>query len=407
MSFHTKSLVSKSTGSSAAWFDQQCLERLVRHLSGAPIEFRLWDNQSVNCGPGPSLGTVAIRDRATLTRLVTRPALAFGEAYVSGGLQVRGDLASMLEATNRALAGRPYQRSWRTRGSSTRDARHNIHVHYDLGNEFYRLWLDEDMVYTCAYFERPDATLETAQRAKLDLVCRKLGLRPGQHVIEAGCGWGALALHMARHYGVTVTAYNISGAQLDFARERAARERVTDRVTFVDGDYRSISGRCDAFVSIGMLEHVGRQHYLDLGGVIDRVLDRQTGRGLLHFIGRAHPMPFNPWITRHIFPGAYAPSLAEVLPAVLERHRLPVLDVENLRLHYAETLRHWLDRFERQVDVIRTRFDERFVRMWRLYLASAQASFQSGDLQLFQIGFGRTGDNAIPWTRRSLYQEIQ
>ena len=134
---------------------------------------------------------------------------------------------------------------------------------------------------------------------------------------------------------------------------------------------------------------------------------RAGGRGLLHFIGRPHPQPFNPWITRYIFPGAYAPSLAEVLPEVLERHRLPVIDVENLRLHYAETLRHWLDRFERQADVIRSRFDDRFVRMWRLYLASAQASFRSGDLQLFQVAFGRAADNTIPWTRRAFYPEAE
>jgi cyclopropane-fatty-acyl-phospholipid synthase len=360
---------------------------------------------SARCADEAPIGTVVVTDRATLVGLLIRPALAFGEAYASGDLVIRGDLTEMLVATNRALAGRPYERPHQERVTSTTDAKQNVHAHYDLSNEFYRLWLDEELVYTCAYFERPDATLEMAQRAKLDLVCRKLGLRPGQHVIEAGCGWGALALHMARHYGVTVTAYNVSRAQLDVARRRAVREGLDDRVTFLDGDYRSIFGRCDAFVSIGMLEHVGLKQYPDLGRVIDRVLDPQVGRGLLHFIGRTRPMPFNSWITRYIFPGAYAPSLAEVLPDVLERHRLPVLDVENLRPHYAATLRHWLDRFERHIDVIRSRFDDRFVRMWRLYLASAQASFRSGDLQLFQVTFGRPADDTLPWTRRALYHE--
>jgi cyclopropane-fatty-acyl-phospholipid synthase len=159
-------------------------------------------------------------------------------------------------------------------------------------------------------------------------------------------------------------------------------------------------------VSIGMLEHVGTDHYRHLGYVMDRVLDRQTGRGLVHFIGRNSPMPFNPWIARHIFPGAHAPSLGEVLPDLLELPMFSVLDIENLRLHYARTLAIWLQRFEANADAVRARFDEPFVRTWRLYLASAQACFESGDLQLFQIAFGRASDNSIPLTRRGLYPEI-
>jgi len=400
---HAKQLVSKPAGSPFKRLDRWCLDKLAERLSGAPIEFRLWDGRAANCSSRSSIGAVMIANRRTLVRLMTRPALAFGEGYAAGDVQVRGDLADMLEAANRALAGRPYERNRRHRAASTGVARDNVHVHYDLGNEFYRLWLDAEMVYTCAYFDQPDATLEEAQHAKLELVCRKLALRPGQHVIEAGCGWGALAIHMARYHGVRVTAYNISGPQIEFARARAGREGLADRVTFIDGDYRAIDGECDAFVSIGMLEHVGLRHYADLGQVINRVLNRQEGRGLLHFIGRSRPQPFNPWITRYIFPGAYAPSLAQVLPSVLECHNLSVLDVENLRLHYAETLRHWLDRFERNSDVIRAAFDDRFIRMWRLYLSSAQASFRSGDLQLFQVTFGRSVDNTVPWTRRDLY----
>jgi cyclopropane-fatty-acyl-phospholipid synthase len=335
---------------------------------------------------------------------VTRPALAFGEAYAAGRVVVDGDLPRMLEVINRALAGRPYQRRVpRQAAASPTDSRHNVHVHYDLGNDFYRLWLDEEMAYTCAYFDRPGATLEDAQRAKFEHVCGKIGLRPGQEVIEAGCGWGGLALHMARHHGVTVRAYNISAAQLEYARERATREGLAGRVTFVDGDYRNIEGRCDAFVSIGMLEHVGRDRYRSLGHVMDRVLDRRTGRGLVHFIGRNQPMPFNEWIARYIFPGAHAPSLGEVLPDLLEAPRFTVLDIENLRLHYARTLGHWLERFEAHADTVRVQFGDTFLRTWRLYLASAQACFRSGDLQLFQVAFARAGDNSIPPTRHALY----
>lgn len=383
--------------------DAWCLSRLSSFLNGTPVELRLWND--VHTSPAtPPIATVVVRDRATLIRLLRRPALAFGQAYSAGRVVVNGDLVRLLEALNHALAGRAYEPAPRRAPAGLTSAKDNVHVHYDLGNDFYRLWLDEAMVYTCAYFEDPRATLEDAQRAKLDYVCRKLRLQPGDRVIDAGCGWGALALFMARHYGVTVRAFNISDEQLRYARERATREGLADRVTFVNGDYRTIDGECDAFVSVGMLEHVGPADYPALGSVINRVIDRRRGRGLLHFIGRNAPMEFNPWIAQHIFPGAYAPALSEVLPGVCEATGVSVVDVENLRVHYALTLKHWLERFERHADEIRTMFDDAFVRTWRLYLASAQASFASGDLQLFQVTFGRAGDTAQPWTRHALYQ---
>jgi cyclopropane-fatty-acyl-phospholipid synthase len=396
----------------AAWaepFDRWALGRIRQELAGAPVVVRLWDGQSVDLGDQPPVASVLIHDRRTLLGLILRPELEFGEAYTDGRLEVQGDLTQLFDATNRAVASHAKQRPWRTHlarvvvGASPSDARRNIHQHYDLGNEFYSLWLDEKLVYTCAYFDAADVSLEDAQRAKLDYVCRKLRLQPGDEVVEAGCGWGALALHMARHYGVRVRAYNISASQLLYARERAAREGLSDRVSFIDGDYRSIQGRCDAFVSIGMLEHVGPRQYRALGEVIDRVMDPVRGRGLLHFIGRNVPMPFNAWTERYIFPGAYAPTLGELTPDVFESHGVAVQDVENLRLHYAATLAHWQQRFEHQADRVRAMFDDAFVRAWRMYLASARAGFLSGDLQLYQVVFGRASDNDVPGTRRGLY----
>jgi len=232
-----------------------------------------------------------------------------------------------------------------SRGNSPSHARHNVHHHYDLGNPFYQLWLDRELVYTCAYFEDPEMSLEDAQVAKLDLVCRKLRLRPGETVVEAGCGWGALAIHMARNYGVSVKAFNVSREQLAYARARAAREGLSDRVEFIDDDYRNVSGEFDAFVSVGMLEHVGPQHYHSLADVLRRCLKRDNGRGLLHFIGRDVPRPLNAWVNRRIFPGAYPPTLAEVTRGILTPGGMSVIDVENLRLHYRETLAHWSKRF--------------------------------------------------------------
>jgi cyclopropane-fatty-acyl-phospholipid synthase len=253
------------------------------------------------------------------------------------------------------------------------------------------------MVYTCAFFPSPAASLEEAQLAKLERVCRKLRLRPGESVVEAGAGWGSLALHMAERCGVRVRAFNVSAEQTQWAREQARARGLADRVEFVEEDWREIRGRYDAFVSVGMLEHVGRSRYEDLGRVIERCL-APDGRGLLHFIGHQRPIPMNAWLEHHIFPGAYIPALSEAL-TVLESQPLAVVDVENLRRHYALTLEHWLERFEKAAPRVRAMADERFVRTWRLYLASSLASFRSGWCQLYQLLFARRDDTRLPWTR--------
>jgi len=289
----------------------------------------------------------------------------------------------------------------RVRANTPQRSRENVHHHYDLTRDFYRLWLDPQLVYTCAYFPSPDVTLEQAQIAKMDHICRKLRLQPGETVAEAGFGWGTLALHMARHYGVRVKAFNLSHEQTVFARQRAREEKLDGEVEFIEDDYRNISGRSDVFVSVGMLEHVGMSHYPDLGSVIHRVIG-DSGRGLLHFIGRNRPAPLSAWIKKRIFPGAYTPALGEVID-IFEPWDLSVLDVENLRPHYAKTLEHWLDRFNRAEPQVSAMFDSKFVRTWRLYLAGSLVAFRVGTMQLFQIGFAGPEAPRIPSTRSHVY----
>lgn len=396
------------SGRSVTAFERWLIQQLAAAAGWPQVTIALYGQPIYT--PAASLGGIDIRDRAGLRQMCTYPDLYFGELYSAGRLTVAGDLIDVLTELSRALpdlAGRslPYRllTQLSSFGRNTLErARHNIYHHYDISNAFYRLWLDERMVYTCAYYPYPGATLETAQTAKLDHVCRKLRLQPGEEVIEAGCGWGALALHMARHYGVRVRAYNISREQLAYARDRARAEGLAGRVEFIESDYREIAGQCDAFVSVGMLEHVGLAHYRELGAVIDRCL-RPHGRGLIHSIGRNRPAPVNAWITRRIFPGGYTPSLFEMAD-IFQPFRLSVLDVENLRLHYAQTLRHWLERFEAQADAVQTTFDETFVRAWRLYLAGSAAAFLAGELQLFQVVFARYLNNDVPMTRDFLYR---
>jgi cyclopropane-fatty-acyl-phospholipid synthase len=395
--------VPESSGGTAAhastWLDRWALARIQRSVESAPIRFVLWDGCELPSMAGPAVATIQFNNRSALFGWLWDPDLNFGEAYMSGAAEIRGDLLALLEAIYRT-SGTSIRRPWWLwqRSNDARAARENVHHHYDLGNDFYRLWLDREMVYTCAYFPTPAATLEDAQVAKMDLVCRKLQLRPGERVVEAGCGWGSLALFMAKHYGVSVRAFNVSSEQIAYARNRSNEEGLSDRIEFVEDDYRNVHGTYDVFVSIGMLEHVGARDYPALGRVIDRSLT-EGGRGLLHFIGRNQASPLNSWIRKRIFPGAYAPTLREVFEHVLEPHAFSVLDVENLRLHYARTLAHWRRRFDDNSRQVATMFDDTFVRAWKLYLTGSQASFSTGWLQLFQVLFARGANNAIPWTR--------
>jgi|TARA_B100000959_G_scaffold281905_1_gene347119 cyclopropane-fatty-acyl-phospholipid synthase len=353
---------------------------------------------------------VHIRNRHALNQLLLKGDVGFGDQFSVGGIDVEGKLADVLlelyVARNRSESSlKSIGEFLHKRGpqrNTLEGSRDHIHHHYDIGNDFYRLWLDQEMQYTCAYFPERGMTLEAAQQAKLDHVCRKLQLKAGDRVAEAGCGWGSLARHMAINYGAQVTAWNISHEQIEFAKERARVEGFDKQVRYVEDDYRTISGEYDVFVSVGMLEHVGRQNYLELGRVVDRCL-APAGRALIHTIGRNQPKLMNAWIEKRIFPGAYPPTLNEMMD-ILEPYYFSVLDVENLRLHYARTLEHWLARYDEAQDEVIEMFDQDFSRAWRLYLAGSVAAFLAGSLQLFQVLFVREQNNLIPWSRLHQYR---
>jgi cyclopropane-fatty-acyl-phospholipid synthase len=391
--------------------EQRLLRWVLEQLGHPPLCFVLWDGAKISPNCVAPKCELQVRDRGALWKLISFPEYQFPEMYAQGRVGIGDDLEYVMDVVQRArrnvdpnrINRRLLSAFFRPRSGSMASARENIHRHYDVGNDFYRLWLDDQMVYTCAYFATPETALEEAQIAKMDLVCRKLRLQPGERVVEAGCGWGALALHMARRFGVKVRAFNISKAQLALARERAAREGLQDAVEFVEADYREIGGKYDAFVSVGMLEHVGPRHFQELGRVMDRCL-QANGRGLIHSIGTDRPGPLNTWIERRIFPGARPPSLGEMMP-LFGPNGFSILDVENLRQHYALTLRHWLERFYATQDEVLEMFDPEFVRAWKFYLVSSQTAFTTGHLQLYQVLFARKGCNEIPWTRAHLYRD--
>jgi cyclopropane-fatty-acyl-phospholipid synthase len=393
-------------------FDRTLIRWIMKAVGNPNISVRLWNGEEFPVTDARPVACMEFCERRALYELLRSPSIGFGECYRLGLIEIHGDFLAFINeitaAVTRHRHGRYYGPKLRSllhaaRPNTLSRSRDNVHHHYDLGNDFYKLWLDERMVYTCAYFEHPAATLAEAQVAKLDHVCRKLDLKPGQKVIEAGCGWGALALHMAEHYGVTVKAYNNSREQVAFARQRAAAAGLDDRVTFVEDDYRTIDERCDVFVSIGMLEHVGLASYRALGALIQRCL-RPNGFGLIHTIGRSHPQPPDKWILKRIFPGGHVPSLSEMM-AVFEPQRFSVLDVENLRPHYARTCELWLRNFEGVAGQVASMYNEKFVRTWRLYLAGSSAGFQSGTLQLYQVLFTPLDNARVPWTREYQYPD--
>lgn len=384
--------------------DRLALQLLRSAIGNPPIEFALWSGAAESGAPRISFLT-----RRALWETCLHPDLGFGDAYAAGEIRIDGALIDVLTAAFRATDRSPWQ-EFRRRflhwlplpvGNSPSQSRRNIAAHYDLGNAFYRLWLDPEMVYTCAYYADPAMGLAQAQVAKLEHVCRKAGIAPGMQVVEAGCGWGALALHMARRHGANVRAFNISREQIEYARGRARELGLARQVEFIEDDYRNMGGQYDAFVSVGMLEHVGRENFAALGRVIRRCLGPR-GRGLVHSVGRNLPSPMNGWIHQRIFPGSYTPSLREMM-TVFESADMSVLDVENLRLHYARTLAHWLDNFEQHIQEVTRMYDEYFVRAWRLYLAGCSAAFAAGGLQLFQVVVAPAQNNHVPRTRAALY----
>ena len=339
------------------------------------------------------------------------PMLAAPEAYMDGDLDiVEGDTLGLLRIAFQNMGPGGVDAVWSKaiegvrnafrrlqQVNTTSRARRNVERHYDLSGELYRLFLDADMQYSCAYFERPDMTLEEAQEAKKRHIAAKLRMKPGQSVLDIGSGWGGLGLYLAKTFEAEVLGVTLSTEQHAVATERAQSERLDNHVHFEIKDYRDLSERFDRIVSVGMFEHVGINHYRTFFDKCATLL-KPDGVMLLHTIGRSGPpAATSAFMRKYIFPGGYIPALSEVMPAI-EKTGMVVSDVEILRLHYADTLKNWRERFLANRDRAKRIYDERFCRMWEFYLAASEAAFRWQDLVVFQIQLTRKNDT-LPITR--------
>jgi cyclopropane-fatty-acyl-phospholipid synthase len=385
------------------------LTSLIRKGQLTVIDSRGRRSAFVNSGTQPSV-TVRLHEASLPLRIALNPWLAFGEAYVDGTLTIEsGDLRQLLHLVTVNMDALDQQwlqaaRTWLasglrafTRSNDPRRSRRNVAHHYDLSGKLYDFFLDADHQYSCAYFGDGATTLEGAQAAKKRHIAAKLLLKPEQRVLDIGCGWGGLALELARDHGVEVTGITLSEKQLESARQRADRAGLADRVRFELKDYRSVNGCFDRIVSVGMFEHVGPRNYGDFFAKLRELLV-PDGVALLSSIGRMAPPTLpNAWIDKYIFPGGYIPSLSEVFAAV-EPTGLWVTDVEILRVHYADTLKQWFERFEARRGEAAALYDERFCRIWEFYLAACEMLFRNGPLMVFHLQLAAACD-AVPLTR--------
>lgn len=367
---------------------------LVTHLQnawkGPAIDVCVGD-EKFTLGQGAPSTAIVIEKKRLIPQLLRSPSLTFGEGYMRGDIKIEGNLLNVLHgfyATWEELQKSSWQRWQRLipalpqRDSVTRAIKNAQH-HYDIGNEFYKLWLDQSLTYSCAYFNTATDTLAQAQEQKIDLLLQKLQLQPGQKLLDIGCGWGALLFRAIEKYDVEAYGITPSLEQAQHIRKSAAERGLTERITILNDDWRKLSGQFDRVVSVGMFEHVGQAQYSNFFNKWHELLT-SDGMSVLHTIGRMKYDVTDPWITRYIFPGGYLPTLTELTEHATNTG-LTILHVENLRSHYAKTLEHWATNFEGVRQQVEKMYDEEFVRMWRLYLLGSQAGFTWGGLHLWQL----------------------
>lgn len=374
----------------------------------AQFEVRYWDGTGFKIGETPEF-ILIFKTQEALSRVVSDAFMGFGESYMTGNIEVEGDIKKLFYLGFKIdFAERPMSLMLRLKlayhflkaRNTIAKSRENISFSYDIGNDFYELLLGPGMIYTCAYFNSPDESLDQAQWNKMELVSQKLCLQPGEHIADLGCGWGGFLMHAAEHHGVTGVGYTLSAEQRDYGMRRIAERGLSDKVEIRLQDAREADGLYDKVASIGMMEHMGNAQIPPVFECIARILKPQ-GLALVHTIGNDMERPIDPWIEKYIFPGTQASPLTTMVQAMAD-NGLEMVDLENLRMHYPPTVEFWLKNFDDNLDKITAMYDETFVRSFRLYLEVASSSFSWGDNRLYHLLMTNGLNNNLPATRAHL-----
>lgn len=362
------------------------------------------DNSEYQIGQGEPTFTVRFHRQIPLKELMTSTSLALGEGYMNGDLEVEGDLYEALDhfmgQMGKFSTDKKTLKKLMFTSSGKKNQRREVQSHYDIGNDFYRLWLDETMSYSCGYFLHEDDSLYQAQVNKVDYILKKLCLKEGMSLLDIGCGWGFLLIEAAKKYKIHGVGITLSEEQYREFQRRIREEKLENYLHVELMDYRDMGkyeGAFDRVVSVGMVEHVGRDNYQLFMDTVGRVL-KPGGLFLLHFISGLKEHPGDPWVKKYIFPGGTVPSLREMVACAAEDN-FHTLDIEDLRLHYNRTLLCWEKNFREHMDEVKKRFDERFIRMWELYLCSCAATFHNGIIDLHQILMSKGINNDLPMVR--------
>lgn len=387
--------------------DKTVYKNLFRNLFSETCTIRFWDGEEITFGTGDSNFSIIFNEPLPIYDIIINPSVTFGEAYMHNRIEIVGNTRDIIEA----IYSNP-KSFLRYKGklnklvnpvkNSLQNSKENISYHYDIGNDFYQLWLDKTMTYSCGYFMTEDDSLDQAQANKVDYILKKLNLKEGNTLLDIGCGWGELIIAAARKYKVKAMGITLSSEQMEKTNKRIKEEGLDNLAEVQLIDYRQMKDRSfDRIVSVGMIEHVGKDYLLEYFKTVNKLLNN-GGLSLLHCITSLKGGT-NRWIEKYIFPGGYVPSVAELISDISDES-FHLIDLESLRRHYVRTLENWADNFENSIPIISKMKDETFIRMWRLYLNACAASFNSGNIDIHQFVFSKGLASELPWTREYLYK---
>ncbi|EHI96765.1 Cyclopropane-fatty-acyl-phospholipid synthase [Clostridium sp. DL-VIII] len=388
--------------------DKVFYKTMFKNLFSDTFELKLWDGSSEVYGKGEAQFKIIFNEPIPKADIIKDPSLTFGEAYMTNKIDIEGSVQKVIESlyNNKESFLRnsdKYSSLLKIATNNIKNSKKNIEFHYDIGNDFYKLWLDDTMTYSCGYFKSKDDSLIQAQKNKVEHILKKLNLKEGETLLDIGCGWGELITSAAKKYKVKAMGITLSAEQLEKVKERIKNEGLEDLVEVQLVDYRELKNRTfDKVVSVGMLEHVGQDHLAEYFVSVNNLLN-DKGVSLLHCITSTEIGGNNTWINKYIFPGGYIPAVKELVNCMSDVG-FSLNDAENLRLHYGRTLEHWAENFENALPEIRKTKDETFIRMWRLYLNACAASFNSGNISIHQFLFNKGVNNELPWTRDYMYK---